>query len=304
MASFALAVNSVGSYQFSAVAGIEDSSFNVLAISPYSQNEFSISIVDTFTLTVNIPNPVSVTLDGVPQSGGSTSSQLSPGTHRISVPDMVQLDSTSRLRFTGWSDGSNQTTRTFDLENDTEISATYVTQYLVNATSDSTLKSGWYDQGTVLQFTVDNTQLVNQYRLLVGGFEGWYNGGQLISNSPSASLTVNGPVTLSDKWNYLPYLPPLLIVGIVAVILSFRGRIPTPRLPELKMLRRKRSRKRTRRSKPKVETVTPEPERQVTAEVKEAKPPKPAKTTMYCTQCGAVVPRDSKFCKECGAGQI
>lgn len=255
-----------------------------------------------FTLGVSVPNQVSVTIDGT-QSAGSTSLQLSPGVHTISVPDIVQIDSTSRLKFNGWSDGSTQLMRSFDLESDTEISATYVTQYLVNATSDSTLQSGWYDQGTVVQFTVNNTQLVNQYRLLVGGFSGWYNNGQLIANSASTLLTVNGPVNLTDSWNYLPVLIPLLIVVIVAVILFFarRGTIPTPRLPELKMSRPKRSR-RTRRSKPKDETVTPEPEKQVvqTAEVKEVKPSTPAKTIMYCNQCGAVISRDSKFCKECG----
>lgn len=109
---------------------------------------FSISLVDKFTFTVSIPSQVPVTLDGVQQGAGSASLQLSPGTHTVSVPDLVQIDSTSRLEFNGWSDGSTQTTRTFDLESDTEITATYTTQYLVNATNDSTVQSGWYDQGT------------------------------------------------------------------------------------------------------------------------------------------------------------
>ncbi len=30
---------------------------------------------------------------------------------------------------------------------------------------------------------------------------------------------------------------------------------------------------------------------------------KPTKATMYCSQCGAVIPRGSKFCKECGTKQ-
>ena len=238
---------------------------------------------------ISAPSQVMVTLDGVQQGAGSIAVQLSPGMHSISVPDIVQLDSTSRLKFNGWSDGSTQLTRIFDLESDTDIAATYLTQYLVNATSDSTLQSGWYDQGTVLKLNVSN-QLVNNYRLVLAGFDGWYNGAQLISKSPSASLAVEGPVTLSARWNYLPYLPPMLIIVAVAAVLFFarRGSIPAPRLPELKMFSRKRTRKRTKRSKPKVETVAPEPESQVaqTAVVKEAKPPKPAMTIMYCNQCG------------------
>jgi predicted GH43/DUF377 family glycosyl hydrolase/predicted RNA-binding Zn-ribbon protein involved in translation (DUF1610 family) len=250
-----------------------------------------------FTLGVSVPDQVSVTLDGTQESAGSTSLQLSPGVHTISVPNMVQIDSTSRLKFNGWSDGSTQLTRTLDVESDTQLSVTYVTQYLVNATTDSTLQSGWYDQGTVLQLNVTN-QLLNSYRLFTGGFDGWYNNGQLVSKSPSASLTVDGPVNLTDSWNYLPYLPPVLIVVIVAVILFLarRGTIPISR----KMPQDKRS-KRTR-SKSKVEAVTSKPEKQVahTAEVKEAVPISVAKTTMYCPQCGAVISRDSKFCKECG----
>jgi hypothetical protein len=305
--TFALSVDSVGTYQFSALAFIVDSNFNVVANNPLTQNEFSVSIIDKFTLTVDVPDKVSVTLDGVQEAAGPTSLQLSPGTHVISAPDIVQIDSTSRLKFKGWSDGSMQTTRTFDLESDTQIGATYATQYFVSTTSDSTLESGWYDQGTVLQFTVNDTQLANKYRLLVGGFDGWYNSGRLITKSPSASLTVSGPVNLNDKWNYLPYLPPVLIVAAVAVILFLgrRGTIATPRLPMLKMPGRARKRARRRRSK--VKTFTPTTERQAaaqTTEIKEAETTSARpKTTMYCNQCGAVVSRDSKFCKECGAKQ-
>ena len=309
---FSLSDTSTGTSSFYVIAILRYSSTacsstSNLCVDAYSGNEpFSVSIIDKFTLSISAPSQVMVTLDGVQQGAGSTALQLSPGMHSISVPDIVQLDSTSRLKFNGWSDGSTQLTRIFDLESDTDIAATYLTQYLVNATSDSTLQSGWYDQGTVLKLNVSN-QLVNNYRLVLAGFDGWYNGAQLISKSPSASLAVEGPVTLSARWNYLPYLPPMLIIVAVAAVLFFarRGSIPAPRLPELKMFSRKRTRKRTKRSKPKVETVAPEPESQVaqTAVVKEVKPPKPAKTTMYCTQCGAVISRDSKFCKECGSKQ-
>ena len=308
--AFSVTLNSTGTYSFSTAALIEypgcSASGSWCTAAYQNSNPFSITLVDKFTLTVSVPDQVSVTLDGVPQDVGPTSSQFSPGTHVISVPDIVQLDSTSRLKFNGWSDGSNQTAKTFDLESDMEIDATYVTQYLVTSAADSTLESGWYNQGTVLQFTVDNTQLVNQYRLLVGGFDGWYNAGQLITKSPSASFTVDGPLNLSDKWNYLPYLFPVLIFAIVAVILFFarRGNIPTPELPGLKMLRPKRSRKRTRRSKTKVETIAREPERQVTemAEIKESAEPiaESKKTTMFCRECGAKIPRDSTYCEECG----
>lgn len=144
----------------------------------------------------------------------------------------------------------------------------------------------------MLQLNVGN-QLANNYRVALGGFDGWYNGAQLISRSASASVTVNGPVNLTDKWNYLPYVPPVIVVVLVAVILFFgrRGTIPTPRLPEWKLSRPKRSKpkrskKRVRRSKPKVETLDTEIQPAQTAEVKETKLSRTVKTIMYCTQCG------------------
>ncbi len=254
--SFALVILSPGTYRFLALAGLEDKNSKVIAHTPNEQttgnpNLFSVSVIDKFTLAVSLPDQVSVTIDGVQEGPGSIGLQMFTGTHYISVPDIVQLNPTSRLKFKGWSDGSNQTSRTFDLESDAEIVATYVTQYSVSATTDSTLQSGWYNQGTVLQFTVNNTQLANNYRLLLGGFEGWYNNGELIATSPSASLTIVGPLTLSDRWNYLPYIPALLVGVIVTVTMFFARRrtIPGRRLPLLKTSSRKRSKKRTRKTR-------------------------------------------------------
>ncbi len=254
--SFSLVILSPGNYRFLALAGLEDKNSKVIVRTPNEQttgnpNVFSVSVIDKFTLAVSLPDQVSVTLDGVREGPGSIGLQMFTGTHYISVPDIVQLNPTSRLKFKGWSDGSNQATRTFDLESDSEIAATYVTQYLVTATTDSTLQSGWYNQGTVLQFTVNNTQLVNNYRLLLGGFDGWYNNGELIAISPSASLTIEGPLTVSGRWNYLPYIPLLLIGVIVAIILFFARRrtVPARRSPLLKTSSRRRSSERTRKTR-------------------------------------------------------
>ena len=50
-------------------------------------------------------------------------------------------------------------------------------------------------------------------------------------------------------------------------------------------------RRKTKESKPQVQHAVPEG-------VKKAEPTK--KTAMYCNQCGELIPRNSKFCKECG----
>jgi ribosomal protein L40E len=271
--SFNLAINSAGNYQFLAVAALGDSSGNILAHTSYAKsvdnpNVFSVSVIDKFTLTVSFPSQVSMTLDGVQQAAGSISVQLSPGTHTISAPPIVQLGSSSRLRFNGWSDGSNQTTRTFDLESDTQLTVTYVTQYMVSAATDSTLTSGWYDSGATLQLSVDQSQPLNSYRVLLGGFNGWYNGDQMVSSSPSTTVTVTGPLNLSARWNVLPYIPPVLLIAAITGAVLF--------------LRRRKT-----GSRPGYEPVAAHS----------------VWTVRSCTSCGSQIPVRATFCRKCGARQ-
>lgn len=229
--AFSIADTSAGTFSFVARAFLMSYcgargkyDYNMCVDADAVSQPLSISVLNKFTLTVNVPEQVSITLDSIPQtSPGPIAPELSPGTHEISVSDIVQLNSTSRLRFDGWSDGSRQLTRTLELKNDTEMTAIYVTQYYVSASSDSTLESGWYDSGTFVHFSVNQTQLWNSYRVLTGGFDGWYSGGgQLISKSQSNSIKIDGPVSLVARWNYYPYFPPLLIVAIVGGILYLR----------------------------------------------------------------------------------
>jgi len=179
---------------------------------------FSFSVVNQFALTVNAPDQVPVTIDDAEQGTGTISQQLFPGLHSISVPDTVSINSISRLAFVGWSDGSNETTRMFVLGGNSKISANYVIQYLVSATTDSTVPPGWYDSGTVVQFSVNQAKWLNRYCTFLGGFGGWYNNGQLISKPNAATITINGPVNLTAKWNYLPSYLTILLLPVCSVI--------------------------------------------------------------------------------------
>jgi len=225
---FSIDINQVGHYSYKVAAQIFyysdwcppseiTPSTNVCGDVHDLSSTFTFSVVDAFNLTVRAPNLVPVTLDGVQQHAGFLRLTLHPHTHVISVPDIVQMNSTSRLEFSGWSDGSTQLTRTFDLENDTEMEVSYVTQYYVSSTSESTLESGWYNAGTVLHFSVNQTQPWNDYRVATDGFDGWYSNGQLISKSQTASPRIDGPVILGVKWSYLPYIPPIIITTVIIV---------------------------------------------------------------------------------------
>ena len=300
--TFSLSLQSVKTYNFWAGAGIEDASYNVISDSMTNQ-DFSITVVNKFTLTVSVPDQVSVTLDGVPQGVGSTSSQLSPGMHVISVPDIVQLDSTSRLKFNSWSDGSTQTTKTFDLESDTYYTPTYVTQYKLTLVTSQGVAIGedWYDEGTTAVFSVPSSVPMNGFLGTLGGkydFQGWYEGKTLVSSSSNSSLKMNSQHTLTAIWTP-NYIAPITILGIAVIAVVGL----TYYLIQKKAAKPKR--RRTRRKMLEQDTEEPGvPGEAKATEIQEIEPAEsiaePEKTTMFCTECGAVISRDSKFCKECG----
>ncbi|MGA2971086.1 MAG: zinc ribbon domain-containing protein [Candidatus Bathyarchaeia archaeon] len=293
--SFALRIASVGTYRFSAVAVLEDAQSKVLAFTPYSDNEFSISIVDKFTLTVSTPSQVSVTVDGVQEGTGFTSLKLLPGSHAISVPAMVQVDNSTRLRFDHWEDGSTDMTRTLDLQDDTTLTANYITQYRLNLVSQGNATgSGWYDSGTIASFSVPSRSQV------IWVFQGWYEVGSLVTSSNNGSITMDAPHTLVARWG-LDYI---LLVGVIGVLVGiavglayFGKKLPFLAKPSRKRARRKQAKRTQAFSEPIIEDTAVSK----TATQETVKPSADEKAAMFCTQCGAKILRDSKFCKECGA---
>jgi hypothetical protein len=145
---------------------------------------------------------------------------VTPGSHRITVPFVVNTLAGTRLRFDHWSDGSLDATRTVDLEADESLTGIYVTQYYVTATPDVDFQSGWYDNGATIQFSLSPSS-TNQVMILLGAFNGWYNNGTLVTKSVDGSLTVNGPINLAVSWGlgYIPYIA--LAIGAAVVIGAF-----------------------------------------------------------------------------------
>jgi hypothetical protein len=102
-----------------------------------------------------------------------------------------------------------------------------------------------------------------------------------ISSTPtlsSASTTSGQPASETQQTRVLADNGLLIIIAAVIVTLGLCYLL-------FLMIRRRK----TKESKPQVA---------VSEGVKKAEPTK--KTTMYCNQCGELIPRNSKFCKECG----
>jgi len=177
----------------------------------------------TFALTISVPRQVQTIIDGSTYFGGSTTLPLVQGRHSISVPKIVEMDSTDRLRFAGWSDGSTDANRTIQLNSDKELQVVYVQQYKL--TIDSPLPStgsGWYDNGTDANFETNTApKITNTLGLAI--FGGWHSqDGTLITSLGSGSIQMNRPNTIETYWLPLNYLIPILVFALLGFALLFK----------------------------------------------------------------------------------
>ena len=169
----------------------------------------------TFRLTVSAPSKVPVTIDGSTYFGGTADMPLLQGSHSISVPNLVAVDNTDRLRFTGWSDGSTEFNRTINVSSDTNLQAVYVQQYKLTIVSSSPSSGGgWYDQGTTADFETNTAPYVTN-TLGFNIFGGWHDeSGGLITNAGSGSIEMNGANTLEAYWLPVNYLVPVIVSAL------------------------------------------------------------------------------------------
>ncbi|MGA2462472.1 MAG: hypothetical protein ABSF82_13730 [Candidatus Bathyarchaeia archaeon] len=219
------------------VAGLFDNNTKQIQ-SSLTDFEFTIRLTSALTLQLNVPSNVRVTVDSEIQPAGSVRLKLVVGTHRVSVPDTVQIDNTTRLKFEAWSDGVNQPNRTVLLNHDVILAANYTAQYLlavsgypVNATG-----TGWYDQGTTASFSVPSVEEpMSGFLGILRGvwkFQGWYENGTLLTITKDGSVTMNTAHALVTHWHG-DYAFPMTIIGLVSAaailtIVRFRKR-QTPR---------------------------------------------------------------------------
>lgn len=205
------------------VAVLYDQARNLIYDSE-SDYVFTVTMTYTLALRVRVPGSVPVTVDGVPQPEGSVSLNLVPGDHAVSVPEIVQLDNTTRLKFQHWSDEVQETSRSVPLHHQTLLTAEYVTQYFLNATTlhRNSLGSGWYDEGSAASYSIQSTTVPMENVLgLLGGkwvFEGWYEQGELITKSSSGNVIMLGAHSLIARWAPDYALPIIFFAGLAGVL--------------------------------------------------------------------------------------
>lgn len=180
--------------------------------------------VSSMILTVKIPAAITVTVDGMQQSPGPIQLPISAGPHTISVPSTAQVDNTTRLRFDGWADGFAVPNRTVTIEMSRSYEAVYVTQYRLAVIGEavSATGQGWYDAGSIATFSVAETEPMGGILGLLGGklgFQGWYEGNQLLADSSTSMIIMDKPHTLTVNWQ-ADYTIPLIISGVVLIALG------------------------------------------------------------------------------------
>jgi hypothetical protein len=201
-------------------------------------------------LNVNVPSNVIVSVDGLSQPAGPVSMGVALGQHNITVPQLVNVTQYTRLRFDHWSDGYPSTLRTIVVTNSTTLQADYVTQNLLTliGVQGNAAVSNWYDADNNATFSTNQYQSIPG---LLGAFsarfslQGWYENGQLLTSSPTGTISMDKPHTLTAVWQVDYSIPAAITLGIVAaVIIGFlllRRKSRTPSIHSRSKRRRKRS---------------------------------------------------------------
>ena len=167
--------------------------------------EITISDQTYFTLSLESNEFLSVvTIDNVPHSIPSEGIRLSTtrGLHTIETEPSLPIGNGTRATFDHWSDGIGSFSRKIYLAGNLDLSATYLTEYLLTVRSSigETVGSGWYPAGTNATFAAINSDSPNS---LTGPatYKFSYWSGDLDSNSSAGWVVMDGPKTVVANWS-------------------------------------------------------------------------------------------------------
>jgi hypothetical protein len=194
-----------------------------------------------FYLTLQVPSTVHVIVNGTDRGQGPVQLFLPPASYEVSVPETVQIDNSTRLAFSNWSDGSFISNHTVNLGSNLTIRAEYHRQYLVtiNPGLDMPNTSLWEDEGWPVDFSVPDVRVPMDGLLgVLGGkwmFDGWFENGSLVTSLRAGVIVVGAPHALNAHWQPDIIMPVamLVIVAVLTAWLVYRRKHTEP-LPESK----------------------------------------------------------------------
>ena len=239
-------------------------SSNTWTVSSESSNTFNYVAQYLLTIDANPPN-VSVGA-GSRWYGSGESATTSTAQTKIDV------DSGTQYAFQGWNlDGSptvgNPVTVIMDKPH--TVTAVYKIRYYLKIVTSSggAQGEGWYNQGDAAQFSVPPEVPLSSVLGIFGAkyiFESWT--GDYTGTSPSGTITMNGPHTITANWR-TEYGQAYLVIGVAVAIviavaaLALRGRhVPKQKSTSQDL---------------------------------------PSGANRFCPECGSPIPADAQYCPKC-----
>ncbi len=212
----------LGTWDLNMTAFLLDSNGNLIPQS-VSSIPFAIQLTPAI-LRVIVPANVAVSIDGVKQPPGPAQVPVVLGEHNITLPTIAQIDTTTRVRFNHWADGSTDSNRTVLITNDTSIEVVYVTQHLLTVAGPQLTSegAGWYDEGAAATFSVPAVEPMSGPLGSLGGklrFQGWYENGELLTDQTTGTITMSTPHTITAIWQTDYSVPAAILVGIIIILI-------------------------------------------------------------------------------------
>ncbi len=261
------------------------------------------TIVQIVSITFDVePRQLGVRVDDASYRGNELPKTIqweSGSQHTLAVEQVIEGDPGVRYIFVEWNDGSKEASRTVTASQGVSYTAKFKIQYKLTVESEigDPQGSGWYDGGTQVTVSVTSPQPSDGMMATLGGkrvFQRW--NGDLTSNSPSATIRMDGPKTVRAEWtedNSQPYMifggiAAGIVVVIVVVFMAMRRKQPSQP-----------------RAAPPIEYAQPAVSRPPPAIPGPSPTPRPAPSEVakHCMHCGATIPSVVVFCTKCGKKQ-
>jgi hypothetical protein len=176
-------------------------------------------------LEVNVPDDVSVVIDGTTYPAGTVQLSLDVGLHNITLPAVVRVNEGTRLLFASWlGEGKIGPSLIYELVLNANLTVIYSTQYslVIKGYDNRTLNTYWYNSGARAAFVpppdaIQSVTMQGPFGELgaVWRLTGWSDNGQPIS--PNTSFVMTQPHTIQPSYS-ADYRTPIVLISILGVL--------------------------------------------------------------------------------------
>lgn len=168
------------------------------AVARYTKNDAAKIVIDS------VPRIAEVTVNDkiyLPSELPVTLTYPIGTTLRITAENNISESPNLRYIFDMWKDQEKTSSRSVTVDQDTEFTTLYKTQYLLKTITEYGTASGngWWDKDTAAEFKVDNEVVIDKQNDMIRYvFDGWDQGDY--KTSPSNFIDIQEPTTVKANW--------------------------------------------------------------------------------------------------------